>query len=151
VSLWLPAGERGDLPLAPARRLGEDVTPGGGETVLLVDDDEDVLRTTAAMLGALGYRVTGVANAAGRPGPARGRAGRPAAAGLRDAGRERPRAGPPRAREHHPQQRILFMSGHAEIAALDREVAGAQLLRKPFREWDLSAAVRRALGRDGPG
>jgi len=43
------------------------------------------------------------------------------------------------------------MSGHAEIAALDREVAGVQLLRKPFREWDLSAAVRRALGRDGPG
>jgi len=150
VSLWLPAGERGDLPLAPARRSGEEVTPGGGESVLLVDDDEDVLRTTAAMLGALGYRVTGVANA--EAGLAQ-LAAAPTDLLLLDFempgvnGLELAR----RARAHHPQQRILFMSGHAEIAALDREVAGAQLLRKPFREWDLSAAVRRALGRDGPG
>ena len=149
VSLWLPAGERGDLPLATARRLGEDVTPGGGESVLLVDDDEDVLRTTAAMLLALGYRVTGVANA--QAGLAQLTA-EPADLLLVDFempgvnGIELAR----RVRERHPQQRILFMSGHAEIAALDREVSGAQLLRKPFREWDLSAAVRRALGSGGP-
>jgi DNA-binding response OmpR family regulator/two-component sensor histidine kinase len=150
VSLWLPAGERGNLPLAPLRRLGEDVTPGGGESVLLVDDDEDVLRTTAAMLVALGYSVTGVANA--EAGLAQLSAV-PADLLLLDF--EMPGVNglalARRVRERHPQQRILFMSGHAEIAALDREVAGAQLLRKPFREWDLSAAVRRALDRSAPG
>jgi signal transduction histidine kinase/ActR/RegA family two-component response regulator len=50
-----------------------------------------------------------------------------------------------RAREMHPGQRIAFISGHMDNAALDSAAHGAMILRKPFHSSELAALVARAL------
>ncbi|MBZ0267241.1 PAS domain S-box protein [bacterium] len=48
---------------APGRNPGKDeVAPGRGETILLVDDDDDMRSTTADVLDCLGYRVVEAVN-----------------------------------------------------------------------------------------
>ncbi len=51
--IYLPASEQ-FIP-KPAKRVA--ASPGGRETVLLVDDENDVLKVTAQMLKSSGYRV----------------------------------------------------------------------------------------------
>jgi CheY-like chemotaxis protein len=49
------------------------------------------------------------------------------------------------ARARNANLKILFLSGHAESAALESAVGDAPLLRKPFRPAELASAVRGAL------
>ena len=44
-----------------------------------------------------------------------------------------------------PDQRLLFVSGYSETAAISRAAPEAPLLTKPFRADALAAAVRDAL------
>ena len=37
--------------------MGPAATPGGNETVLIVDDNEDVRDVSAVIVGSLGYQV----------------------------------------------------------------------------------------------
>ncbi len=48
--------------------------------------------------------------------------------------------------EECPGQRLLFVSGYSETAAITRAAPDAPLLTKPFRADALDAAVREALG-----
>ncbi|MBL8771331.1 MAG: response regulator [Phenylobacterium sp.] len=50
-----------------------------------------------------------------------------------------------RARELRPGQRIMFVSGHMDNAALDAAAQGAVVLRKPFVVAELAETVGRAL------
>jgi DNA-binding response OmpR family regulator len=51
-----------------------------------------------------------------------------------------------RLRSGRPGLKVLFMSGHAEHAALREALeAGARFLQKPFTPQALAAAVRAAL------
>jgi signal transduction histidine kinase len=138
----VPAPAEGPL-AAPAR-------PGDGETVLLVDDEPEVLKVVARILRGAGYRVLSAGTyeealrlalahdgridllisdtiLPDRPGPDLA----DAIAGLR------------------PEAAALFISGHADEALLKTRVTdkGRPLLLKPFPAETLLSKVREVLGR----
>jgi PAS domain S-box-containing protein len=125
---------------------------GGGEGVLLVEDEAALLRSVGAMLRKLGYRVLaarGGAEALRLAGEHQGRLSllltdvvMPGMNG-RELARELARA--------HPGLRVLFMSGYpAEVISshgiLDE---GLSFLQKPFSPEELSAKVRSVLDAEG--
>jgi len=58
VELILPAGEAADIPVSePAPSPAAEPAPAGRHTVLIVDDDDLVLESTAAVVEDLGYTV----------------------------------------------------------------------------------------------
>jgi CheY-like chemotaxis protein len=108
---------------------------GGLETILVVDDEEDVRSATCGILSALGYRVLEACDAAGAvdliesgeqidlvftdvimPGPV-------SSLQLRDV-----------LRAHLPEAQILYTSGYAEgvLAHSGKLDASVHLLQKPY-------------------
>ncbi len=146
VKLYLPRAADGSA-TSDEREHNTELT-GGTETILLVEDDQDVRRYAHAQLQLLGYTVIETSNGASAlaairertdidllftdvvmPGGMNGR-------DLADA-----------VREIRPELPILFTSGYAENAIvhhgrLDKD---AQLLNKPYRRNDLAQAIRTAL------
>jgi PAS domain S-box-containing protein len=141
--VWLPlAHERHALPETSA-----EPRRGGRETVLLVEDEELVLRFTSQLLQKLGYEVIGAARAED-------------ALALIDQGRAFDllltdvllpgmdglelfrRAAV--ARGAFP---VVFMSGYTDnvLAEKGLEETGAAFLQKPFSHDELAAKVRAAL------
>ncbi|MBB3357945.1 MULTISPECIES: MHYT domain-containing protein [unclassified Novosphingobium] len=150
VRLFLPrtasAAQDDDTPAAPAgpgTRLAR---------VLLVDDDPDLRRALAAALADHGHVVDVAADG-------------PAALALLERAQQAGEALPEVAAidfampgmtgaelaaklaRHHPALRVVFMSGFADLAAIEA-VAGpdVQVLRKPFATEQLINAVARAAG-----
>ena len=149
VKLYLPRLEAPPPEEAPVPQPAERMT--GVETVLLVEDDEDVRAFAAGSLGELGYRVlqAGDARAAldvlgagdgvdllitdvGLPGGVNGRQ-------LAESARRR-----------KPGLRVLFTSGYARNAIVHHGVLdpGVQFIGKPFTQSSLARRVREIL--DGP-
>jgi len=145
IKLYLPrarrvrAGVVADTPAPPA---------GGSETVLLVEDDEDVREMTRRMLERLGYNVREAAD------------GTAALALLDDAptpdllltdvvlpsgvnGIELAKTIATRL----PLIRVLFMSGYTRESVLpeDRKGRGYDLVHKPFTLATLAAHIRKTL------
>ncbi|NOY90879.1 MAG: response regulator [Deltaproteobacteria bacterium] len=125
------------------------VSPGGSETVLLVEDEAMVRRLTKRMLLAQGYRVLDAAR------------GAEALALLEefDGGVDvvlsdmvmPEMSGPALAAKvaaRWPAIPVLFMSGYARDLLDERGFSGAhhEVLAKPFSLEQLSHALRRALG-----
>lgn len=145
VELWLAAGRDADLPAA------EDAAPRGiGQRILVVDDESDIVRSMEQLLQQQGY-VVECANS-GAQGLASIEATAPdlvlldfAMPGM--SGLEVAR----RARQHHPELPIVFVSGHAQRDMLEGAVPGAYLLRKPFQSEELFRTIADCLseGRDG--
>lgn len=121
----------------------------GSETILLVEDQDEVRRFVAEALRLYGYAVL----EASQPGEALLIAERhersihllltdivmPHLTGIELAARLRPvRAG----------MRVLYMTGHTEQANLGSDLveAGCALIRKPFTAEDLARKIREVLG-----
>ena len=132
------------------QRVGPDLVDAGGgsETILVVEDDEEVRTTVAEMLGDLGYTVLTAKDASSAlpilesgvkvdllftdvvmPGP------------LRSPELAR------KAKERMPQLGILFTSGYTENAIVHggRLDPGVNLLTKPYSRQLLASRIRRAL------
>jgi CheY-like chemotaxis protein len=145
VGMWLPWSEE------VARPEGEPpaVTVAGAAeaAVLLVDDDPDVLETTAASLADLGYRVTPVSSAA-------------AALDLLRAGTEvdllvadyvmpgmhganLARA----ARRLLPSLPVLIVTGYSDRTAESADDLDVVWMNKPFRQAELAANLQAMLKR----
>jgi PAS domain S-box-containing protein len=145
VKIYLPrVREDEDLPTGP-----ELVEAGGGsETILVVEDDEEVRSTVSDMLRELGYNVLTAKDAASAlpilesgvkidllftdvvmPGP------------LRSPELAR------KAKERIPAIAVLFTSGYTENAIVHggRLDAGVNLLTKPYSRQVLATRIRRAL------
>jgi CheY-like chemotaxis protein len=146
IKIYLPAvdgaGElRVDLPREePVRR--------GTETVLLVEDEEDVRRITVLALESFGYTVLHAGDgpaaldlAANHPGPIHlmvtdvimpGLSGSETAARLR---------------RMRPEARVLFMSGYIDDAVVRHGILAASevYLQKPFTPLDFARKVREIL------
>jgi PAS domain S-box-containing protein len=145
VKMYLPRVlEEEDLVAGPALvEMG-----GGSETILVVEDDEEVRATVTEMLGELGYNVLTAKDAASAlpilesgaridllftdvvmPGP------------LRSPELAR------KAKDRMPSLAILFTSGYTENAIVHggRLDAGVNLLTKPYSRQLLANRVRRAL------
>jgi signal transduction histidine kinase len=147
VRIWLPRSEA-----APAAADAAEEAPlqGGLETILVVEDEEDVRSATCGILSALGYRVLEAPDAAmakrmiedGQyvdlvftdvmmPGPV-------SSLQLGDTVRAR-----------LPRAQVLYTSGYAEgvLAHEGRLEAGVNLLQKPYHPDALSARIRHLLRR----
>lgn len=141
----LPAGER-----PPAAPVPERHMPGGRETVLLVEDVDEVRRVTQTTLERLGYTVLPASDGA-------------AALAVVDARGDRldivvtdvvmpGMSGPElarRLRETRPHLPILFVSGFTPDAVFrDGVQAGhAHFLQKPFAATALASKLRQVLDR----
>jgi len=141
------------------RRADDDVEAGeellvdraaertsGSSSILVIDDDPDVRDFIVASLVELGHRVSEASD--GTSGLALFAAERPDLVvidfimpGLSGADVAR------RILKEVPEQRLLFVSGYSETAAISRAAPDAPLLTKPFRANALDAAVRDALGK----
>jgi PAS domain S-box-containing protein len=148
VKLYIPkaSGDNVRVLDAPA---DEQTSDGAGETVLVVEDDEDVRTAATAMIGELGYSVI----AAESPEQAlRTLAERPVALVFTDVvmpGLITSRELADRARTLQPGVKVLFTSGYTQNAVVHggRLDDGVELISKPYRREQLARRLRRLLAR----
>jgi CheY-like chemotaxis protein len=147
VRIWLPRSEAEpgaveDVAAAPLL--------GGPETILVVEDEEDVRSATCGILSALGYRVLEAPDAA-------------VARAIVESGEQIDLVfsdvimpGPVSSlqlgevvRERLPRAQILYTSGYAEgvLAHEGKVEANINLLQKPYHPDALSARIRHLLRR----
>ncbi len=147
VRVYLPRARSGVGPYPLERRVVLHPAIERRERVLLVDDDEDVQGGVAECLRELGYRIS-VANSGGAALDALAATrfdlvvmdfAMPGMNGVEAARMIRAR---------WPQLPILFITGHAETAALADEITQQSLLRKPFVTAELEARMRQLLSDD---
>jgi signal transduction histidine kinase/ActR/RegA family two-component response regulator len=154
VRLYLPrAGAAAAIAAAatgrPAPSLvagnGSGATPSPAARILLVDDDDDVRDVTAAMLRTDGHAV--VEAASGHAALDILDRGEPLDLMVVDyampamSGAEYARE----ARQRRPELPAIIITGYAEAGLLADVANLGAVLRKPFRQTDLAAAVRAAL------
>ena len=151
VRIFLPRSETE----APQQEAQAEVALYGGlETILVVEDEEDVRSSTCAILSALGYDVLEANDAA-------------TAVALIESGRhvdlvftDVVMPGPVSSlqlgeavRTHLPDTQILYTSGYAEgvLAHEGKVSASVHLLQKPYHPDALSARIRHLLRRGKAG
>jgi PAS domain S-box-containing protein len=149
IKVYLPRLQTAGL--SPAVEIGSAAQQStSGETILVVEDHEEVRAFTVEMLTALGYRVSEAGDAdtavrvmeqlpkldilftdVGLPNGLNGRQ-------LAD-----------RVRESRPDVRVLFTTGYARNAIVHhgRLDPGVDLIVKPFSQLDLARKVRQVLDR----
>jgi CheY-like chemotaxis protein len=140
----------------PRARAEEDVetdvdvgpATGGTETVLVVEDDEDVRNTVIDMLSELGYRVLKAKDASSAL--AIIESGVPIDLLFTDVVMPGPLRSPElarKARERLPQIAVLFTSGYTENAIVHggRLDDGVDLLSKPYTREALARKIRHVL------
>ena len=139
---------RVDEPVVVPLSRSSSVPATGGETVLLVEDEDAVRRLTVRILGGAGYRVLAAANG-GEALLLCERHGAEVDLLLTDV--VMPLMSGPELRDRlaslAPGLRTLFMSGYTDDA-IGRHGAlepGARLLAKPFTAAELTRRVREAL------
>jgi PAS domain S-box-containing protein len=130
-------------PVAPA-------PAGGTETILLVEDDDDVQQMAAEYLQSVGYTVLTARNA----GEAADRMNGGAAVDLLLTDVDLPGASGPRLARRlaaeRPGLKVLFISGQAYFALEKHGVSPGDILEKPFPLAVLAERIRLALDRDQP-
>lgn len=147
VRLYLPQLEA-DATVATVVNEPARPASGTGETVLVMEDDERVRRTSVMRLATLGYEVVAAGN--GR-----------AALDILSAGRQidllftdlvmpdgmNGRELAEHARRRIPGLKVLFTSGYADAGVVGGDLldGSTPLIRKPYRIAELAAKVREAL------
>jgi PAS domain S-box-containing protein len=149
VRLYLPR-------VTESEDLETDTEPalvsGGTETVLVVEDDEDVRATVVEMLSSLGYRVLKARDAAGAL--AIVESGVPVDLLFSDVvmpGKLRSTEMARKVRERLPGIAVLFTSGYTDNAIVHagRLDAGIELLSKPYTQEALARKIRQMLASGG--
>lgn len=134
----------------PSSRSGEETPAAGGETILLVEDEELLLRSVARMLEKLGYRVLAASSSARALALAEAH---PEPIDLLLTDVVMPETNGRELRDRllavRPSLRSVFMSGYtAEI--IEREGVleeGVHFLRKPFTRTQLGRKLREVMGK----
>jgi PAS domain S-box-containing protein len=146
--IYLPRGACGEKEDATAATAAD--SPGGCETVLVVEDEDSVRQLTVLELEELGYRVLQAQN----PDEARQRSREhsgPIDLLLTDV--VLPGGSGPdvyeRLAPERPDMRVLFMSGHAEKRIVHHGVVdpGVAFIEKPFTSEQLATKVREVIAR----
>ncbi|KQT31430.1 two-component system sensor histidine kinase/response regulator [Sphingomonas sp. Leaf412] len=146
IRLYLPrAMEAEDVEVATL----DGPVAGGSETVLVVEDDDEVRATVVEMLGDLGYRVLKAVDAAS--GLAVIESGVPVDLLFTDVvmpGRLKSPEMARKARARLPGLAVLFTSGYTENSIVHggRLDAGVELLSKPYTREALARKIRHVLG-----
>jgi PAS domain S-box-containing protein len=145
VTLYLPVAVAAERALATA---GHELVVGGGQKLLIVEDDDQVRALVTELLSELGYGVQAVGDADHAIPILKSRqsidllitdVGLPGLNGRQLADI---------ARETRPELPVLFMTGYAETAANRSEFLGVgmSLIAKPFALDDFSNQVGHILG-----
>jgi CheY-like chemotaxis protein len=147
VHLFLPTAGEASAAIPGEANAAEPAQPSSAN-ILVIDDDQNVGQVTEAMLLDLGHSVSLVAS---------GQAGldilatsycfdlllidivMPEMSGI-DAVRL--------ARSRHPDLKVLYMSGYADMEVRKR-VGADPVISKPFRLYEQDAAIRAALAEAG--
>ena len=145
IKLYLPRS------LAPEDSIAEPApqrVEGGHETILVVEDDDDVRETAVAMLGDLGYKIHIAREAAGALSLIA--SGVPIDLIFTDVVMPGPLRSPDlarKARELAPHVGVLFTSGYTENAIVHggRLDPGVDLLSKPYTREALALKLRHVL------
>jgi CheY-like chemotaxis protein len=122
--------------------------PKGAETVLLVEDDSQVSKFAAQVLGELGYSVI-IASNGNEALEAASKAGREIKLVLTDV--VMPEKGGKQLADElrliKPNTKVLFMSGYTEDAIVHHGILnpGITFLHKPFTPGELARKVRQVL------
>ena len=151
VEMYLPR-HHGDRTEAPRTAEASPSDHGNGETVLVVEDDEQVRSLAVQLLGQLGYVVCEAKDGAAALDVLR--ADEPVDLLFTDVVMPGGLTGPQlalAARGLQPSLRVLYTSGYTENADLHRGMPGAELLAKPYLRAEFAAAIRRALDAPAPG
>ncbi|NNM77811.1 response regulator [Sphingomonas sp. ID1715] len=124
---------------------------GGTETVLVVEDDDDVRETAVGLLSELGYRVFKARDAASALSVIE--SGLPIDLLFTDVVMPGPLRSPElarKAKERLPNIAVLFTSGYTENAIVHggRLDPGVELLGKPYTREALARKVRHVLGNE---
>jgi CheY-like chemotaxis protein len=144
--IWLPvAGEASAARPSPAG----DLPHGNGETVMIVDDEQQLVELAEEVVARLGYEPVGFVSStaalqAFRAEPQRFDAVLTDEMMPEVAGTELAR----QVRALRPSIPILLMSGRAVQSVADRaaEVGVNELLRKPLHSREIADALARVLG-----
>jgi len=146
VRLFLPRADPGTDANLDNHQGGEDMTSGGTETILVVEDDARVRRVTVSRLQTLGYTVIEATN--GIDALQIMEDGLDVALLFSDVampgmnGDELAR----KVRERWPSVSILLTSGFSEPRAAEKEIeAGAGWLKKPYTASEMSVRLRLLL------
>jgi len=154
VEIYLPRtrGSSAEVPAVPRPR--EPSRARGGETILVIEDEQGLKELAVDILTARGYVVLTAAD--GEEG-IRICSQKDVAIHLVVSDVVLPGVNGPEAvrtiRQKRPKVRVLFVSGYSEerMAISELETVGTGFLAKPFRPDELSAAVRAMLDdRDAP-
>lgn len=148
ICFYVPVSQSGEADLS--RNCSSAAPAGQGETILVIEDDDEVRRLAEHILKSLGYQVIAVENA----GPADEvlRSGKRVDLILSDVVLTGGVSGPEfadRVAQDHPGLNVIFMSGYPADAAKRNGFVGSDrvLLNKPFQRQHLAAAVRDALAK----
>jgi signal transduction histidine kinase len=148
VKLYLPR-QRGHREASPDSSRVAAVQTGGGETILVVEDDEGVRSYLAEIVGDLGYKALTAED------------GKSALAILEQS--DRPidllltdvvlpgmngRQLAEQATAHRPTLRVLYMTGYSRNAIVHhgRLDPGVALIQKPIAQAELALKIRQVLG-----
>jgi CheY-like chemotaxis protein len=145
VHLYLPSASAEGDAAAGGHRVAREERTGG--RILVVDDDPAVREVSVEMLRGLGYGVAEAESGlAALDALARGEVydlllvdiAMPGLNGIETVRR---------ARETHPGQRVLYVTGYADLTEADHCTGGDPLIKKPFRLAELTAVVGDAIRR----
>ncbi|MBZ4689613.1 MAG: Sensor protein [Cereibacter sp.] len=150
IKIYLPRSLEAEDAARPAQ---SGPMTGGSETILLVEDDEDVRATAAGLLADLGYTVLQARDA--------DRAMTIVESGARIdllftdvvmPGRMTSRQMAEKARLMMPKLAVLFTSGYTQNSIVHggRLDAGVQLLSKPYTQEALARKLREVLAKPAP-
>lgn len=142
-TILLPiAEERKHVMQAPAQQVGQ----GGGETILLVEDDALVRKATAAILTAYGYAVLTAANGAEAIQMHREHrtAIRMVLLDVIMPGMNGEQVYEALAAEH-PGLKVIFLSGYPREVLEQKKLSDVMYLPKPVAPADLIAAIKTIL------
>ena len=145
VALYLPKAKQ--KPDAEAEAVQTQTIPGGSERVLVVEDNEDVLEVTSAMLTTFGYRVLCARN--GAEALQMLKSGQEFELLFSDVVMPNGMSGVELARETKRLNRsikILLTSGYAgDVLERHRSVDEFPIIDKPFQLADLARRLRSIL------
>jgi len=145
ISLYVPVAAPSSEPVSSSREA--QAAKGEGQSILVVEDDDQVRLLVSFLLEELGYQVTSAQDATGAMSHI---------TSLNDVDLLITDVGLPGMngrqlaelfREEHPATPVLFMTGYAESAAVRSRFLGhnMSMIAKPFALDDFSRAVRDAL------
>jgi signal transduction histidine kinase len=137
------------LAVAPAVTSGADALPTGQESILLVEDESRVRALAGQVLRLQGYQVIEAADGAEAVRLASARSQGSLQLLVTDMLMPRMRGSEvaARVRQAHPQIKVLFISGYADLSGLAPRVdeATVPFLSKPFTPAALAKRVREVL------